>query len=275
MPSNNQHGADAERFVPVGFHVCAWKLCSALSSASAATGIEVGMELGPYPEALEGHLGFVLRYNDELMRQYSALRVFIQSTNLPTVRTLEGLMERFQKEIHEALKVLKNETVDASIKAALQKIHQSCKEIVEAAEQVLLPLTEAVYKEMCTHCVTTMDSPVKEMRTVVSVDMAEYGRLTDGIDGIFGAEGIFRFNQQIQEIMTEVLAKKSIGCEIRINTGDGALAVLKDPDQAVDFALAIHKAVRAKNSEKPDAEHRIHFRIGVSTGNLVFQTTKN
>jgi class 3 adenylate cyclase len=275
MSSNDHHGADTERFVSVGFHVCAWKMCSALFSASAAMGTEVGMELGPYPEALESHLGNAKRYDEELMRQYCALRVFLHSEDLATVRVLEGLKERFHNEVHQVIELLKSERSDASIKAALHKIHQSCEEIVEADERMLVPLIESVYKEMCMHCVTTVNPPIKEMRVVVSVDLAEYGRMTDEIEGFLGAEGIFAFNRQIQEIMAEVLNKQSISCEILINTGDGVLAVLREPDQAVEFAVAIHKAIRAKNAEKSNAEHRIHFRIGISTGNLVIQTTKS
>jgi class 3 adenylate cyclase len=115
--------------------------------------------------------------------------------------------------------------------------------------------------------------PEKKKKVVVSVDLSQYGRLSDAAEGIAGVRSLFELNQMILDLITNAIKEAcSIPNEvIVIETGDGALLLFDHAEEAVTFAEKLHQQADRQNRIVPNSDHKKHFRIGVSSGELMIE----
>jgi hypothetical protein len=113
--------------------------------------------------------------------------------------------------------------------------------------------------------------------TAVSVDLAEYGRLSKIVHSVNGLGGknpsataLSEFNKVIQDaidssVVTIITNKQKRGQLLCVDTGDGALLIFKSVIDAVRFSEALHNLAKETGKQAlPD--HRCDFRIGIATG---------
>lgn len=268
-------GPVAEKFNRLGFIVCCWKLYVSLESASIGMGMECRLESNPATIEIVGQYAATARaYYEKLREQFSGVTVFLEAPDDDALKSLIQLLERFYKEVVKRLEDSVHQSNISAIerfKDVLQAIYRSCLEISDSAKERASEIEKLLYEEMCARAVSE-HPPFKGTKCVVSVDLVEYGRMSDEMEGFLGAQGILLLNQRIQEVMHRALNKVSIPQTnvVFMDTGDGVLAILDDPDDAVKFAEAILVEVKEQN-RGIESSHQIHLRTGVSSGNIVMQ----
>jgi class 3 adenylate cyclase len=262
------------QFNQLGFYLCLWRLYVTIFSASGGVGMQARKELGSVAGTLKQCCSAVKGYDDQIQKHYDALYLFAQDTDSESRTVINALLKRFREEVLGALSTAESKPgslLENEIDAILQMAHRSCSEIAAQAEQHSAQTIGKLYEEICVHAV--IDHPtVDGQMTIVSVDLAQYGRMAEGVDSVIGASGIFKFNEDIRGIMERALEEKHIPLNeaILVNTGDGVLAFLKSADHAVEFAEAVHLEVLSKNTQKSPG-NQLHFRTGISTGFIVVQ----
>ncbi len=107
-------------------------------------------------------------------------------------------------------------------------------------------------------------------KTVVELDLVGYGDLARNIEENVGVKVVAEVNAQIQGFIDAAL--KKIGAEryqaVLATTGDGAILAFQNPDNAHNFAVAVHQATEEHNSRKIVVSAQRWFRIGIATGDL-------
>ena len=111
--------------------------------------------------------------------------------------------------------------------------------------------------------------------TCVSIDMSEYGRLSEMLEEVAEVRTLFQFNQDLQGFFREKVKAAGGNPDTipSISTGDGALMFFPDASQAVRFALAVQKDASHSNRGK-DSSNQKRYRIGLCTGEICLQETR-
>src|SRR5689334_234774 len=107
------------------------------------------------------------------------------------------------------------------------------------------------------------------LKTVLDLDLAGYRTIAERIQSEQSAAGIWALKEQVQGFVNHGLS--TVGAArseaVVAMTGDGAILVLAEPEQAHQFAQAVHKAAQEHNSRRTGLEER-HFHIGAATGEI-------
>lgn len=114
--------------------------------------------------------------------------------------------------------------------------------------------------------------PEEVVRTVVSVDMSQYGRLSVMVEEALSVAHLLEFNQKIlclfRGIIQEIRAE--LDDTVIIDSGDGALLIFNKTKHAFHFSEGVHLQANADNSAK-STQNQKHYRIGVCTGRIIVQ----
>ena len=108
------------------------------------------------------------------------------------------------------------------------------------------------------------------LATLMIVDLIGYSTTARGIDDLFGADGLLRFNTSIQGLIDQALAAAGAdrAANVKATTGDGAILWFDEPPQALSFAHALQRESRDHNATKSTPGGKLVFRIGVATGDV-------
>lgn len=106
--------------------------------------------------------------------------------------------------------------------------------------------------------------------TAVLVDLVGYSDMSRLLEDSLGVQATLSLNQQVQRLIGDALADAggTASDNIVMTTGDGALLTFNAPDQALVFAVGLHRCAARHNAgvTEPRA-HRV-FRVGISTGEI-------
>ena len=110
-------------------------------------------------------------------------------------------------------------------------------------------------------------------RAVVVVDVVGYGRMSSLLESLSGAEAIFSLNERIQQVIGESIKAINESPEAIpiLATGDGAILVFYNAQEAHGFAVSVQSRARERNRSSPE-NAELHFRIGVSSGQMVIES---
>jgi class 3 adenylate cyclase len=113
-------------------------------------------------------------------------------------------------------------------------------------------------------------------KTIVELDLKEYSKLARQLEENLSVEVVALLNKQIQGFVDAGLKAVKIprGRAVLGTAGDNAFVVFDQPEQGHRFARAVYEAARAHNTSKTEASAKRWFRIGASTGEIVFSTKR-
>jgi class 3 adenylate cyclase len=123
------------------------------------------------------------------------------------------------------------------------------------------------------------EEPCQNEGVVVALDMARYSEFALDLEQFLNSRVLFEFNKDIQAQFKKAI--RDVGGDPNdthiVNTGDGALVFLPNPDLAVRFAFAVQKDAFQRNLNiRPRAQRRRwRFRIGISTGKYCIQSYRD
>lgn len=115
------------------------------------------------------------------------------------------------------------------------------------------------------------------VRTVLSIDLAGYGRTSSMLEDQIGVKGVELLNEQISHILAQGISTLEDRFRDKIlvkNTGDGALVVVERSIQAHNIADAVQQAVHRHNKTRRGPDAKRWFRIGAATGEVSLSRIK-
>jgi TolB-like protein/class 3 adenylate cyclase/Tfp pilus assembly protein PilF len=106
--------------------------------------------------------------------------------------------------------------------------------------------------------------------TAVLVDLVGYSDMSRLLEDSLGVQATLSLNQQVQRLIGDALSESggTAADNVVMTTGDGALLTFVAPDQALDFAVALHKCAARHNAGVTEPRARRIFRVGISTGEI-------
>lgn len=106
--------------------------------------------------------------------------------------------------------------------------------------------------------------------TAVLVDLVGYSDMSRLLEDSLGVQATLSLNQQVQRLIGDALSESggTAADNVVMTTGDGALLTFTGPDQALDFATALHKCAARHNAGVTEPRARRIFRVGISTGEI-------
>ncbi len=116
-----------------------------------------------------------------------------------------------------------------------------------------------------------MENETVTQRTVVELDLKGFGKIAHDLEEQLSANVVLKFQEQIQDFIDTGLAVVRLTREqtVMATTGDGAILVFEDPNNAHRFAEAVHEACRTHNHDRTSDAAKRWFRIGIASGDLV------
>ena len=86
--------------------------------------------------------------------------------------------------------------------------------------------------------------------TAVLVDLVGYSDMSRLLEDSLGVQATLSLNQQVQRLIGDALSESggTAAENVVMTTGDGALLTFARPDQALDFAAALHKCAARQPS---------------------------
>ena len=108
------------------------------------------------------------------------------------------------------------------------------------------------------------------IKTVVELDLIGYSDQARELEEQLGAEVVMQFNDQIQEFVDTGLEAANLTREdVKVrSTGDRAIVVLDEAEQAHIFAEAVNAACEEHNSARSIESAKRWFRIAAATGDV-------
>lgn len=111
------------------------------------------------------------------------------------------------------------------------------------------------------------------IKVVVELDMARYSDIAKDLQNRESPQAVRELARQVRDFVTRSI--RSVGAAVAKtywkSTGDGAILVYDNPDQASRFAETLHKTAEAYNRGKRAHLEQRHFRVGIATGPVVFE----
>jgi TolB-like protein/class 3 adenylate cyclase/Tfp pilus assembly protein PilF len=106
--------------------------------------------------------------------------------------------------------------------------------------------------------------------TAVLVDLVGYSDMSRLLEDSLGVQATLSLNQQVQRLIGDALSESggTAADNVVMTTGDGALLTFAGPDQALDFATALHRCAARHNAGVTEPRARRIFRVGISTGEI-------
>ena len=106
--------------------------------------------------------------------------------------------------------------------------------------------------------------------TAVLVDLVGYSDMSRLLEDSLGVQATLSLNQQVQRLIGDALSEcgGAAADNVVMTTGDGALLTFTKPDQALDFAVRLHRCAARHNAGVTEPRARRVFRVGISTGEI-------
>jgi TolB-like protein/class 3 adenylate cyclase/Tfp pilus assembly protein PilF len=106
--------------------------------------------------------------------------------------------------------------------------------------------------------------------TAVLVDLVGYSDMSRLLEDSLGVQATLSLNQQVQRLIGDALAEAGGAAaeNVVMTTGDGALLTFADVDQALQFAVSLHRYAARHNAGVTEPRARRVFRVGISTGEI-------
>jgi class 3 adenylate cyclase len=109
------------------------------------------------------------------------------------------------------------------------------------------------------------------VQTVACVDLVRYADKAALLEDLGGVEATLALNTQIQGVIKAAMAASgATSVNLLAHRGDGALLRFETPDQALAFAKSLHAECRRHNETCRFGAAKRRFRVGIATGELVF-----
>ena len=184
---------------------------------------------------------------------------------------IEALLEKLEEVLRSLKSVIKkmaNPPADGNTQAILRDVRGAIGQINDEARTAFKRAVERLEEELSSACsVTDAASLASGTKTVVSVDLSQYGRQSGAAEALFDAEGVLQFNQKIEKFLLDLA--RDLDTKYRfIHTGDGAIFIFDAVEVAVRFAEAVHRDSQKANHQIADANYQAHYRVGACTGQV-------
>lgn len=199
-------------------------------------------------------------------------------TNLRKVTLAEKLMKRLSQNVISPLEKIgsKNSKRNKSKAVLLEGINSIIASADKAADALIKEATDALTAQIAEALaydgfsnISNESELVTDIRTIISLDLSQYGRLSVDTEDALGPKAVFALNQEIQSLINEVVAKLKFGRKPRIlNTGDGAIVVLEPKLKAIRFGEEFLKKASERSDTVINKKNGWHFRVGISTGTI-------
>ncbi len=108
-------------------------------------------------------------------------------------------------------------------------------------------------------------------KVVVVADLARYSDVAKLLEEQLGVNAVAQLNDQIRLFVDQALADSGVDAADAVvkRTGDGVILSLDDAATASRFAEALHRNAAESNRGKDVTLPQRHFRVGISSGNVV------
>lgn len=248
--------------------------------------LELNREAGPYQEAvLQTHEPKAAERLKLLRRLLDNIQVFsgekydLDPEENAFRQDALDLIERFTIKVVNVL-LQGAQKSGSSAKSAVKKALEECQVLTQESFTKLQKSLQDVEVAVCDEAIVKGD-PKSEVLAVLSLDLAQYGMHIDSLDQYLRAPGVFGMNREIATLIERGVASAKIPSDrfLMLDTGDGALMLFKASDTetsaklAIRFSKCFYSEVKNSNESKDD-NCKLHFRIGVSTGELVLSETR-
>ncbi|MDK1021994.1 MAG: NACHT domain-containing protein [Candidatus Hydrogenedentes bacterium] len=111
-------------------------------------------------------------------------------------------------------------------------------------------------------------------KTIVELDLSRYMDICRFLqESLNGPEAVAELNRQILNLITQGLQIVNLSIETipYKSTGDGAIIAFDEAENAVQFAIALHRTADKENSGKKVELARRHFRVGMFTSDIIIE----
>jgi class 3 adenylate cyclase len=271
------------------FHTAAMFAASRAAEYDRETGGRESRQPGSFKHAVvTDHLPTLVKRMKTLYDLAGALGAFYGNDDESSVLAAPYLSEAFalvarhETEILEPMEAIARSDDEEAAKKKLR-------ELVFVAQSIALA-AKALWEKSITElekAVTTLsvccDGLECRFVSVVSIDLAQYGRHIEVINSYTEAEGVFSFNRKIRQKIQQALAENGFGSKdvITINTGDGALLLFlgnrdESPEpakRAYAFSTSFLDAFNGGSEGVKRNDHQLHFRVGICTGVVATENT--
>jgi class 3 adenylate cyclase len=254
-----------------------FRLWETANFATGVASLEIKLEVGGFRKAAKSHHKNFNTNFRELSGQCKSAGTFLKISQEQKIegklyRDLHEFITKIEVKILKPLDKARKSKTEASAEKLLKVAFKWGKRLKAASERQMTIAIANLAGEICDAAVIKRQA-IKDKRVVVSVDMARYGKMSHAVEGFFGADGIFKLNKEIRAVLLAAVKKSGVHPNkvFVVDTGDGALVVFANAKKAILFAQAVHEAGRDFNRPRSETDHHRHFRIGVSTGNIVLE----
>jgi hypothetical protein len=243
---------------------------------------ELQAEKGPFSQAVRSHAqASVILFQSASDTYGTCLRVRDNLGVPPRAHTLFKRQASLLNEVDRRVCRILKRAIGQDEGSAYRTIKLVCRSAIElagAAKKIAKRALELVddAKGQPRHGIIPPPS-IEDDRSVVSIDLAEYGRLAVMLQEVGGSSRhLLDFNNGIQRFFGQTMAELRIEPnEVpSLNTGDGALMFFKSPTPAFRFALRLQEEANDANRSVTDPNHRKCYRIGICTGRVCIQESR-
>lgn len=121
------------------------------------------------------------------------------------------------------------------------------------------------------------DQKATTSAVIISVDLAEYGRMSRDVQELLNVEQLLTFNDEIRSTIDASLehAQCDPGLTMVVGTGDGALIFMWEQehcaDRAVRFAIHLQEQLKTTEQTKKKEDNKRFLRVGIASGALAIR----
>ena len=115
------------------------------------------------------------------------------------------------------------------------------------------------------------------LKTVLELDLVAYSDIARVLEESTGPETVASLNDQIRGFIDKGLATVGLTREttVMLSTGDGAIVLFDNANEAHNFAGGVHDATRVRNEALRLPSSKRWFRSGAATGNIAVRRREN
>jgi len=275
-------------FDPIVPEAVRCRLFSTAVEVADSRGAEYNRESGPFLDAVRRkHLPKSLSRLDILKRLLENLDTLCGEDDglkvelAPKFEEAGRIINLFQTTIIEPLVQVDNAGTEELARTTIEQLRSSAGDVARKAEAYFFNSAREVQRQALHTVVDLRDKPDDHEVSIVSIDMAQYGRHSEVTDHYGRAQAVFALNQQIADAVQS--AFRSVFDEretIIVNLGDGVLVILKalpenghPAERAYQACSRFLQSIDAANHGK-DPDLRLHFRTGIATGTVAMKEAR-
>lgn len=143
---------------------------------------------------------------------------------------------------------------------------------IRGVDSELLQITQSIH-ELSNKLDVRRVPPQTLEKSITVVDLARYSDIAKNLEQQLGTTAVETLDAQIQSLVIKALAAVGAQLELTLvkNTGDGAILAFDKAEKASHFGEELQRVAQSHNHGKDIHIAQRHFRVGISTNEVVLK----